>query len=201
MSRPNSNLWKVAIDDEMVSLIENNTWELVQLPDDRKAIECKWMFKLKKKPDGSIARYKARLVAQGFSQRYGIDYDEVFAPVVRHETLRILLAVAGERKLIVKHYDVKTAFLYGDLDETIYMKQPEGFENGNYVCKLNKGLDGLKQSARNWKKNFVSPDRRWIQTKCDRFLFIFEVCERKMDIRFDLCRRFDPCKLFGRGHR
>lgn len=157
----------------MASLIENKTWDLVQLPDDRKAVGCKWTFKLKKKPDGSIVRYKARLVAQGFSQKHGLDYDEVFAPVVRHETLRTLLAVAGERKLIVKHYDVKTAFLYGDLEEIIYMKQPEGFENGNYVCKLNKGLYGLKQSARNWNKKISSIflNNGFTQSKNDSCLF------------------------------
>lgn len=173
MSGPDSHLWKIAIDDEMASLIENKTWDLVQLPQDRKAIGCKWTFKIKRNPDGSIARRKARLVAQGFSQKYGFDYDEVFAPVVRHETLRILLAVAGKRKLIVKHYDVKTAFLYGDLEETIYMKQPEGFENGNYVCKLKKGLYGLKQSARNWNKKISSIllNNEFTQSKNDPCLF------------------------------
>lgn len=102
-----------------------------------------------------------------------MDYDEVFAPVVRHETLRILLAVAGKRKLIVKHYDVKTAFLYGDLEETVYMKQPEGFQNGNYVCKLNKGLYVLKQSARNWNRKISSilAKKEFMQSKNDPCLF------------------------------
>lgn len=106
------------------------------------------MFKIKRDVNGNVSRYKARLVAQGFSQKYGTDYDEVFAPVVRQTTFRTLLSVAAKRKYNVQHYDIKTAFLNGNLEEEIYMKQPPGFTKGNKVCKLKKGLYGLKQSAR-----------------------------------------------------
>src|ERR1700712_2865298 len=104
----------------MQSMRQNGSWELADLPDDRKAIGCKWVYKIKTNVDGSIQRFKARLVAQGFSQKYGMDYDEVFAPVVRQTTIRTLLSVAARRKMCVEHLDVKTAFLNGDLKETIY---------------------------------------------------------------------------------
>lgn len=114
--------WLQAMQEELTSIDQNKTWELVDLPAGRQAIGSKWVFKIKKGSDGTPIRYKARLVAQGFSQKYGIDYDEVFAPVVRSSTFKIFMSVAGTRNLRVKHYDVKTAFLNGDLKEEIYMK-------------------------------------------------------------------------------
>lgn len=130
-----------AMNKEIVSLHEKGTWDLVQLPPDRKSIGSKWLFKVKQDSQGNDCRFKARLVAQGFSQKYGIDYDEVFAPVVKQTTIRTLLAVAGKQQMSVRHYDVKTAFLNGDLKEDIFMKQPEGYEEPgqeNLVCKLRK---------------------------------------------------------------
>lgn len=121
MSRMDRDKWKVAMDDEINSLNINNTWELTELTDDKKPIGCKWVFKIKQDATGNPSRYKARLVAQGFSQKYGTDYDEVFAPVIRPTTLRTLLVIAGRENLIVKH-DAKTAFLNGELNEIIYMK-------------------------------------------------------------------------------
>lgn len=147
--------WIEAINDELNSLKQNQTWELVERPVNRSIIGCKWTFKLKRDVDGHIARYKARLVAKGYSQKFGSDYDEVFAPVVRQVTFRTLLAVAAKRNMNVKHIDVKTAFLYGELEETIYMEQPPGFEDqsqGEKVCKLKKSLYGLKQAARVWNE-------------------------------------------------
>ena len=119
-----SKQWKLAMDDEIKAIHQNNTWKLVDLPKDRKANGSKWVFKVKRDVNGKVLRYKARLVAQGFNQKYGTDYDEVFAPVVRPSTFRTLLSVAAKRKYHVKHYDIKTAFLNGKLDEEIYMKQP-----------------------------------------------------------------------------
>lgn len=119
--------WVAAMEEEMKSLKENQTWELVKLPQDQKTIGCKWVYKIKYDENGEIVKYKARLVAQGFSQKFGSDHDQVFAPVVRQLTFRILLTLAAKEEMEVLHYDAKTAFLNGKLEETIYMKQPPGF--------------------------------------------------------------------------
>lgn len=147
--------WLNAMYDEFHSLQSNSTWELVDAPPGRKIVGCKWVFKRKINEKGDVSKYKARLVAQGYSQKYGEDYDEVFAPVVKQTTLRCLLSIAGKRKLQVYHFDVKTAFLNGNLTESIYMKQPPGFEvdgSEGKVCLLRKSLYGLKQAARAWNQ-------------------------------------------------
>ncbi|KAK2574783.1 hypothetical protein KPH14_013025, partial [Odynerus spinipes] len=153
ISRLDKNNWKEAMDEEIDSLLKNDTWEIVPAPQDRKPVSCKWVYKIKRNAEGKIERYKARLVARGFSQKYGTDYDEVFAPVVRQTTFRTLLTIAGKESMIVKHYDAKTAFLNGQLKETIYMTQPEGYEipgKENMVCRLKKSLYGLRQAAKVW---------------------------------------------------
>lgn len=146
--------WMEAMTDEMSSLKDNHTWEIVPKPNNKNVIGCKWTFKLKRDANGIVQRYKARLVARGFSQKFGQDYDEVFAPVVRQSTLRTLLSVAGVKKMTAVHMDVKSAFLNGEIEEEIYMKQPPGFEkNGEtFVCKLRKSLYGLKQAANVWNR-------------------------------------------------
>ena len=147
-----ANKWKKAMEEEIKSINQNKTWDLMMLPKNKRAIGCKWVYKLKRDENGQVCSYKARLVAQGFSQKYGEDYDEVFAPVARSATFRILMSVAGVNKYHVKQFDIKTAFLNGDIEEEIYMRQPPGFEKGNSVCKLRKSLYGLKQAARAWNK-------------------------------------------------
>ena len=112
----NAKQWKGATDAEFQSLLKNQTWDLVDLPEDKKVIGCKWVFKLKRDANGEITRYKARLVAQGYSQEAGIDYDEVFAPVTKYDSIRSILAIANQLDLEVHQMDVKTAFLHGDLD-------------------------------------------------------------------------------------
>ncbi|GJV49702.1 zinc finger, CCHC-type containing protein [Tanacetum coccineum] len=119
--------WKEAIQSEIDSIMHNNTWELTDLPSGCKALGCKWILKRKMKVDGSIDKYKARLVIQGFRQKEGIDFFDTYAPVARITTIRLLLALAAIHDLVIHQMDVKTAFLNGDLDEEIYMKQPEGF--------------------------------------------------------------------------
>ena len=126
----------------------------MDLPKDRKAIGSKWIFKLKKDANGS-KRYKARLVAQGYAQQEGIDYTETFAPVIKYQSLRMLLAIATEKNMLVHQMDVKTAFLNGILREEIYLVQPEGnivHGQEEKVCKLNRSLYGLKQSPRCWNQ-------------------------------------------------
>ena len=106
---------------EMKSIEENRTWDVSELPAKQKAIGLKWVFKVKKDPNGSIVKYKVRLVAKGYAQRHGVDFDEVFAPVARIETVRVLLALAAQDGWQVHHMDVKSAFLNGDLSETVYV--------------------------------------------------------------------------------
>ncbi|MCY4831085.1 reverse transcriptase domain-containing protein, partial [Salmonella enterica subsp. enterica serovar 1,4,[5],12:i:-] len=117
------------------------TWDLVDLPRGCKTIGCKWIFKKKLKPDGSIDKFKARLVAKGFRQREGVDFFDTYSPVTRITSIRLLLAIASLHNLIIHQMDVKTAFLNGELEEEIYMDQPEGFVVPGLekkVCKLNK---------------------------------------------------------------
>ena len=148
--------WLQAMNSEMCSMKNNDVWNLVQPPPSANILKCKWLFKRKIDISGSIS-HKARLVAQGYSQKYGIDYQETYSPVVRFESVRALLAFAACKNMHIHHLDVATAFLNSKLDENIYMKQPEGFVisgKENYVCHLNKSIYGLKQSSMNWNRNF-----------------------------------------------
>lgn len=154
-SNPDRRKWLGALEDEFHSLMANQTWELVPRRPGMRVIPVKWIFSTKLGPSNQVERYKCRLVAKGFVQRPGLEYDEVFAPVTTRTTLRSLLAVAVSRKLILRQVDVKTAFLNGKLDDhlDLYMQQPEGFEVGeNLVCKLQKAIYGLKQAPRAWHK-------------------------------------------------
>lgn len=150
--------WKNAIASELKSLVDNSTWEVVPLPEGRKAIGSKWVFKIKENADGSIEKYKARLVAKGFSQQYGIDYEETFSPVAKFESIRVLLSLAAKLNLKLEQMDVITAFLNGELDEDIYVEIPDGLginetiPEQKLVLKLKKALYGLKQSPRLWNK-------------------------------------------------
>ena len=145
--------WEAAMDEEMATLDANHTWDLMPLPHDRKAIGCKWVYKVKHNADGSVSRYKARLVAKGFAQTYGIDYEETFSPVARMATVRAVIAMAAAKGWSLHQMDVKNAFLHGDLQEEVYMMQPEGYEDNahpDFVCRLRKALYGLKQVPRAW---------------------------------------------------
>ena len=148
-----SKEWKSAADLEYSSLVENETWDLVRLPKGRTTIGCKWIFRVKYDGKGNIERFKGRLVAQGFSQKYGVDYLEIFSPVARFSSIWILLAFAAKNKLLVHQMDVVSAFLNGELKEEIYMQQPPGYlQSGKeeFICKLRKSIYGLKQSPRCW---------------------------------------------------
>jgi len=151
LSGPDADLWKQAMDEEMVSLLGNNTWSIVPLPAGVKPVPVKWVFKKKRNAAGNVERYKARLVAKGYRQVEGIDYSEVYAPVSKHTSLRALLSVVAARDLELHHLDIKTAFLNGELEEEIYINQPPCYEHGSgMVCKLHKSLYGLKQAPRAW---------------------------------------------------
>jgi transposase InsO family protein len=145
--------WKKAMQEEINSIVENGTWTLVDLPAGTKPIGLKWVYKVKRNEQGVIVKYKARLVAKGYVQRPGIDFDEVYAPVARLESIRLLLAVAAQEGWEVHHMDVKSAFLNGDLAEEVYVAQPAGFVvkgAEHKVLKLKKALYGLRQAPRAW---------------------------------------------------
>ncbi|KAK4403222.1 Retrovirus-related Pol polyprotein from transposon RE2 [Sesamum angolense] len=146
------------MDDEMSALISRGTWELVEVPPNADIVACRWVFTLKFHADGTRERYKARLVAKGFTQTYGVDYFETFSPVARLNSIRVLFFLAVNLNWPMYQMDIKNAFLYGDLNETVYMEQPPGYvaqrEKQRIVCKLKKAIYGLKQSPRAWFDKF-----------------------------------------------
>ncbi|KAK8697812.1 hypothetical protein V6N13_113953 [Hibiscus sabdariffa] len=162
VSSPDSEKWLEAMRSEMDSMSENQVWTLVEPPEEIKPIGCKpigckWVFKKKTDMDGNVQTYKGRLVAKGFRQIHGVDYDETFSPVAMFKSIRILLAVAAFNDYEIWQMDVKTAFLNGKLEEDVYMTQPEGFvtpENAGKVCKLQRSIYGLKQASRSWNLRF-----------------------------------------------
>jgi histone deacetylase 1/2 len=141
------------MDVEFEALIKNKTWHLVPPPRGRNIIDSKWVWKIKRKANGTVDRYKGRLVAKGYTQRYGIDYEDTFSPVVKAATIRLILSIAVSKGWSLRQLDVQNAFLHGVLEEEVYMRQPPGYEDKSkpgYVCKLDKALYGLKQAPRAW---------------------------------------------------
>src|SRR5438876_11451373 len=154
---PDADNWKEAAHNEMDSILSNGTWELSERPYGCKPVGCKWVFKKKLRPDGTIEKYKARLVAKGYTQKEGEDFFDTYSPVARLTTIRVLLSLAASHGLLVHQMDVKTVFLNGELDEEIYMDQPDGYVVGGQegkVCKLLKSLYGLKQAPKQWHEKF-----------------------------------------------
>ena len=183
---PDKSKWIEAMNEELESLKKNGTFECTALPENRKAIGCKWVYKTKLNADGSVSRHKARLVARGFTQIPGIDYDETFSPVARLTAIRVLLSVACSKNMVVHHVDIKSAYLQAELDEEIYMKVPPGVpEKKGQVWHLKKGLYGLKQAGRNWHKELVMSLNEmdfkkadadpcvFINKKADMFLLVY----------------------------
>jgi len=164
---PDAKQWDKATRIEIELILKNNTWTLVDLAKGAKLIGCKWIFKKKYHLDGSIDKYKARLVAKVFTQKPNIDYFNTFAPMIRISSIRVLLALATTHKLVIHQMDVNTIFLNGDLKEEIYMTQPKGCvvpSQENTVCKLLKSLYGLKQAPKQWHEKLDSV------SLCDGFL-------------------------------
>lgn len=157
MSRQDKDSWLKAMNDEIASLHKNNVWILVPRPEKTNVVSNRWVLRIKRRPNGNIERYRARLVARGFSQIHGIDYSLTYAPVVGTSAVRLLLAYAAANRLQLAQFDIKTAFLYGELNERVYMEQPQGFTTDtSKVCLLKRSLYGLKQAPRQWSLKFKS---------------------------------------------
>jgi histone deacetylase 1/2 len=141
--------WKQDMQNEYDTLLANSTWHLVPPCSNKNIINCKWVYCIKKHADGTTDRYKAFLVAKGFKQRYDIDYEDTFSPVVKNPTVRLVLSISVSKGWSLTQLDLKNMFLHGVLEEDVYMKEPPGFQSSttpNYVCKLDKALYGLKQA-------------------------------------------------------
>ncbi|KAJ0441434.1 putative RNA-directed DNA polymerase [Helianthus annuus] len=175
--------WLDAMKTEMDALVSNQTWELVPKPHNVNLVSCKWVYKVKQKTDGTVDRFKARLVARGFSQEYGLDYEDTFSPVAKITTVRVLLALAACKGWKLWQMDVNNAFLYGELDHVIHMVQPMGFESlehPEYVCKLKKAIYGLKQSPRAWYGKIAEflEQNGYQLTSADSSLFVKKLGEK-----------------------
>lgn len=175
--------WKEAMDEEISAIEKNKTWEMVELPNGHKPIGVKWVYKKKMTASGEIQRYKARLVAKGYRQKAGIDYEEIFAPVARMETIRLLISQSAQNGWKIYQMDVKSAFLNGVLDEVVYIEQPPGYAKVGEeakVLKLKKALYGLKQAPRAWNTRIDSFLKKtgYVQCPYEHALYIKQVENR-----------------------
>jgi hypothetical protein len=146
-------VWKDAMIEKYESILKNDVWEVVPGPHGKSVVTSKWIYKIKHAEDGSVEKFKARFVARGFSQKEGIDYDEIFAPVARYTSIRIIISLALVFDWKLHQMDVKTAFLNGEVEQEVYIEQPEGFVihgKESHVCKHKKSLYGLKQAPGAW---------------------------------------------------
>lgn len=176
-----SDKWKNAVNVELVAMEQNGTWEIVALPEGKNVVGCKWIFTIKYNADGTVERYKGRLVAQGFTQQEGIDYLDTFSPVTKLTSVKLLLSLAAIKGYSLNQVDVSNVFLHGKLDEEIYMRLPQGYTPSdgvvlppNAVCRFKKSIYGLKQASRQWYKRFSSNllGANYIQSPADNTLFI-----------------------------
>jgi hypothetical protein len=163
---------------ECMALMKNKTWHLVPPHKGTNIIDCKWVYKVKRKQDGSLDRYKVRLVAKRFKQRYGIDYEDTFSPVVKATTIRVILSIGVSRGWSMRQLDIQNFFLHGMLKEEVYMKPPPSYEDQvhpNYICKLDKALYGLKQAPRAWYSRLSKKlvELGFNSSKADTSLFFY----------------------------
>ena len=176
VSCPQSELWLDAMRDEIQSMRHNGVWELIELPNGHRPIGCKWVYKTKRDSKGKVEKFKARLVAKGFTQREGVDYEATFSPVSSKDSFRVIMALVAHFDMELHQMDVKTVFLNGDLNEEVYMMQPEGFvanDSGKLVCRLKKSIYGLKQASRQWYLKFhsVVASYGFVENKVDQCIY------------------------------
>ena len=175
---PESAEWEKAMQYEVDKLQENNTWDLVPRPSHKPVIQARWVFAKKKDQHGNVTSFRARHVAKGFTQTKGVDYNHTYAPVVKFSTVRVILAVAAALDMDLHQMDAPSAFLNGEVEEEIYVEQPEGFikpGDENLVCRLNKGLYGTKQAGNIWNKKFATvivQQSRYRRLTADRSVFM-----------------------------
>jgi hypothetical protein len=177
------------MEEEFSMLMKNGTWHLVPASQTSNIIDCKWVYKVKCKADGTIDRHKAHLVAKGFKQHDVIDYEDTFNPVVKAATIHLVLSVAVSRNWSLRQLDVQNAFLYGVLEEEVYMKQPPGFHDAShpgYVCKFDKALYGLKQAPEAWYSRLSAKlvQLSFHASKVDISLFIYHRGKVQMYLLF-----------------
>ena len=163
--------------NELQALYDNGTWSVIKLPQGKKAVGSRWVYKTKFNSDGTVERHKARLVAHGFTKTYEVDYKETFAPVAKMNTVRVLLSLAVNQSWPLYQMDVKNAFLHCQLEEEVYMKLPPGHSQSydpDMVCKLHKSIYGLKQSPRSWysKLSSVLEEVGFHRSNVDSSLFV-----------------------------
>ena len=183
MSRPDKAMWKQAVEEEKRALLENETYEVTELPHGRKALQTKWVFKVKRDNLGNVERYRARLVVKGYQQREGIDYTDIFSPVVSKPAVRLFLTVAAIKDYDIHQLDIKAAFLHANLREEIYMAVPEGIiEDPRKVYKLKKSLYGLKQAPREWNKELISFLSMDLECKCASVDETLLICRKKNEV-------------------
>ena len=198
MQRPDSEYWLKAMKDELASIEKNKTWILCDLPPGRKCIGTKWVYRIKRDGNNNFERYKCRVVAKGYVQIPGVDYDRTFAPVVRIESIRALIAIAVFNRWYILQVDCKTAFLNGNSDLEIYVSQPEGFVSKQYphkVLRLRKSLYGLKQAPRIWYLLLLQViiALGFIQLDCDPSIHVL----RKGSYQIILAVYVDDILIFG----
>jgi len=172
--------WQISMDEEIDAHRRNKTWKLVPRPVEKSVIDNKWIFRIKTDAAGNPIRFKSRLVVRGFRQYKGMDYNDTFSPVARYDSARLIFAIAAAKNLKIRQFDVSTAFLSGDIDETIYMEQPEGYvakEHPEYVCKLQRAIYGLKQAPIQFNKKMYGTLKNigLMPIYSDRCVFIGQV--------------------------
>ena len=170
--------WREAMSSELTALIRHGTWDLIPPPINCHPVGCKWVFRVKRKVDGSVDKFKVRLVAKGYNQQPGVDYNETFSPVVKPATIRTVLSIAIMNGWPLKQMDVNNAFLHGNLTETVYMVQPPSFKDlsrPDYVCRLRKAIYGLKQAPRAWYSSLKTAllALGFQNSKADSSLFVY----------------------------
>lgn len=185
MRSEQNNEWIASMKVELDAHTKNGTWAVVKKKPHVKEISSRWLYKIKLNPDGSIERFKSRIVARGYSQREGIDYKELFAPVVRMDSIRLLFALAAQLQLKFVQFDIATAFLYGELDEDLYLTPPKGLEvEQGYTCKLHKSLYGLRQAPRCWNSKLtqILEQHGLVRSKCDPCVYFANKSKYKLII-------------------